>query len=341
MSLILSDISHRYDHELILDGVSLTVAAGEIVCLLGPSGSGKSTLLRIAAGLESLQAGEVRLGDSVLADARHSVPPERRSVGLVFQDHVLFPHLSVADNVAFGLRGISASERQRIVRGRLEEVGLSAFADRYPHTLSGGQQQRVALARALAPEPDAMLLDEPFASVDATLRRRLREDARRALQANGCPAIVVTHDPDEALELADRIAVMIDGRIAQSGEPEALWRAPANRFVAELFGDAQAISGHLEGNRVQTAFGTVAAPPEAALDAGAVQVMVRPGGAQLTPGPGNAEVRDVRFLGDRYLTIVSAGIDNLRTLSVEKPALKRGDPVQVTLRDEEVLVYKG
>ena len=189
VSLIVRDVQHQFGTTDVLADVSLEVEPGEIVCLLGPSGSGKSTLLRIVAGLEPLQHGEIHLDGSIIAAKRASLPPEQRHIGLVFQDHALFPHLSVAENLAFGLQHLPAAERRNLVANLLADIGLTGFDARYPHTLSGGQQQRVALARALAPKPAAMLLDEPFASVDATLRRRLREDARHTLKASNLSLI--------------------------------------------------------------------------------------------------------------------------------------------------------
>ena len=247
--LIVDGVGHSYGDARVLEKVSLSVAAGEIVCLLGASGSGKSTLLRVLAGLEPLQEGWVRYRGERLAEPGREPPPEARNFGFVFQDHVLFPHLTVADNVGFGLRNLPAAERESRIREQLAQVGLSGFADRYPHTLSGGQQQRVALARALAPAPGLMLLDEPFASVDSTLRRRLREDARRTLRASGVPSIVVTHDPEEAMELADRIAVIRGGTIVQDDVPAAVWQNPGDRFIAELFSATDAISGMTEASR--------------------------------------------------------------------------------------------
>ena len=202
MSLGFHNLSHSYGATAVLHDISLTAATGDILCLLGPSGSGKSTLLRLAAGLEQIQQGEITLAGEVLADATHQPPPEQRPVGLVFQDHVLFPHLTVAANVGFGLRSLAKAERKQEVTQALTSVGLDGLERRYPHTLSGGQQQRVALARALATRPQVMLLDEPFAAVDSTLRRALRNAARDALKAANTTTIVVTHDPDEAMALS-------------------------------------------------------------------------------------------------------------------------------------------
>jgi iron(III) transport system ATP-binding protein len=259
-----------------VDDVSLDVAANEVVCLLGPSGCGKTTLLRIAAGLERLQAGEVRIHDRTVADpdAGVWVPPERRQVGLVFQDSALFPHLSVLDNVTFGLDRLRPAERVQRANALLEQLHIPGYADAFPHQLSGGQQQRVALARALAPAPSLMLLDEPFASLDAGLRAQVRDDMLHVLKSSGAGTILVTHDPEEALFMADRIALMRHGRIVQVGEPDELYCRPVSPFVARFFGQVNEIAGVVSGATVATPLGPVAA---GSYDEGRrVRVLLRP-----------------------------------------------------------------
>lgn len=340
VTLKLEQVCHGYGADPVLQGVDLSVSAGEIVCLLGASGSGKSTLLRIIAGLEPLQAGSISFAGAELARPGREPPPEARRFGLVFQDHVLFPHLTVAANVAFGLRGVEAREREARVTKHLRQVGLEGYGNRYPHTLSGGEQQRVALARALAPEPAVMLLDEPFASVDATLRRRLGEDTRRALRTSGVPSIIVTHDAREAMEVADRIAVLHQGRILQDDTPAAVWRTPAVRFIPELLGDSNAIHGVGVANGVDTRFGRVA------LDGVEIQhdepylVIVRAGSVQLSSGAADdPQVVDSRFLGDRHLVILEAGGERLRTLHGTDPEVAPGVRVKLAFDPEGVLVY--
>ena len=339
MALEFRDIGHRYGREAVLRGVSLAAPAGEVTCVLGPSGSGKTTLLRLAAGLEPLQAGCIRLDGEPLAAPGRSPPPEARPVGLVFQDHALFPHRTVGQNVAFGLAGLPPSQRRDVVRKQLEAVALADFAGRYPHTLSGGQQQRVALARALAPAPRVMLLDEPFANVDPTLRRALREDARRALRAAGSVAIVVTHDPDEALELSDRIAVLDAGEVVQAGEPGQLWRRPASLAVAMLFGQSQRLAGTVSSGRVGTAFGD-AGPAAGAEEGAAVDVVVRPTAVALRPDDAGPRVADVRFLGDRYLVLVEAAGETLRASVPALGGLAPGDRVTATFAAEGTFLYR-
>ena len=338
--LSLENISHSYGAARVLEDVNLAVRAGEIVCLLGASGSGKSTLLRIVAGLEPLQHGVVRFDGAELARPGREPPPEERRFGFVFQDHVLFPHLSVADNVAFGLPKRSPDARRERVLAQLRQVGLEAHERRYPHTLSGGEQQRVALARALAPEPAVMLLDEPFASVDSTLRRRLREDARRALRASGVPSIVVTHDAEEAMELADRIAVIDAGTIVQDATPAVVWREPADRFVAEMFNDTGAVAGRGVAGGVETPFGRVEVAGQEVEENARYAVIARAGSVRLAASPaGGARVVDVRFLGDRHVVTLEAGGERLRVLGPGEPDFAVGATVAVAFDSARVLVY--
>ncbi|NDG94187.1 MAG: ABC transporter ATP-binding protein, partial [Gammaproteobacteria bacterium] len=232
MTIEIESLSHAYGSQTILREVSLTVAPGEVLCVLGPSGSGKSTLLRLIAGLEPIQAGRLRIGDSEITVSQ-SVPTEARRVGLVFQDHALFPHMTVAENIRFGLKGRS-EER---INTLLALVELTHFQDRYPHTLSGGQQQRVALIRALANDPIAMLLDEPFANVDVALRTALRDDALGALRKTGTATVLVTHDPVEAMQLGGQILVMDEGRILQQGTSKEVYENPNCTKVAQITND--------------------------------------------------------------------------------------------------------
>ena len=339
MTLEFQGIDHRYGEGEVLRQVSLTARAGEVTCLLGPSGSGKSTLLRLAAGLERLQAGVIRLDGEVLSDAVRQPPPEARPVGLVFQDHVLFPHKTVRENVAFGLRRLAAKARREAAAKHLANVGLGALAERYPHTLSGGEQQRAALARALAPAPKVMLLDEPFASVDATLRRALRERTRRELRRAGAVALVVTHDPEEALELADRIVVLGQGRVVQEGAPAEIWRRPATVAVAAMFGNAQRFAGRAARGAVLTAFGSLDWPAAGRSLVGDVDVLARPAAVSLRKAAAGPHVEDVRFLGDRHLVLVRQGDDVLRASVADARDLAVGTPVAVAFNPNATFVY--
>jgi iron(III) transport system ATP-binding protein len=298
--LALDDVSHRFGARLAVDSVSLSIMPGEIVCLVGPSGCGKSTLLRLAAGLETLQQGRVSINGSVIADSRSSLPPEKRGIGLVFQDYALFPHLSVLDNVRFGLsRRPMAEQRERALTA-LRQVGMDSYAAAYPHALSGGQQQRVALARALAPNPAVLLLDEPFSGLDARLRETIRDQTLHVLKQSGAATLLVTHDPEEAMFLADRIALMRDGRVIQLGAPVELYTRPACIFAASFFGEVNRLSGTVRSGRVETPIGPVPAPGLG--DGTAVTVLIRPEGVRLSQDIGIwpaslARVEASRLLG--------------------------------------------
>jgi iron(III) transport system ATP-binding protein len=252
--------------------VTLAVRSGKLTALLGPSGCGKTTLLRLVAGFEIPDQGTITIKGRVVAGNGQYVPSEARRVGMVFQEYALFPHLSVIDNVAFGLRG-SATKKQARAAEVLSLVGLDGFAARMPHELSGGQQQRVALARALAPRPDVMLLDEPFSNLDAALRTQVRAEVRSILLTAGTTAIIVTHDQQEALSLADEVAVMIDGMIHQIAPPQALYLAPKTRAVAGFIGEANFVPGRAEGGIVRCTLGEL--PITTTLHE-AVEVLIRP-----------------------------------------------------------------
>jgi len=250
--LVVNKVSHRFSKNVALNDISFECKAGEVTCLIGHSGCGKTTLLRLMAGLLPLQSGEIALNGSTLASPSLMVPPELRSVGMVFQEGALFPHMSVIDNVAFGLRGNGAKER---AREWLARVGLSDYADRYPDSLSGGQRQRVALARAMAPEPAVLLFDEPYANLDVPLRRTLRKDARQIIRETGAVGVFVTHDPDEVLAMGDNVVVLDQGVMVETGTPQTLYEAPKSRYTAELFGDPQMIEGVLHDDGVTSPLG--------------------------------------------------------------------------------------
>lgn len=253
MGLVFQNVSHTYGKDRVLSDVSLEANSGEITCLLGPSGCGKTTLLRLAAGLMPLQSGQISLDDMTLATQHRSTPPEKRPVGLVFQEGALFPHMTVEENIAFGIA--AAPDSRERVQSLLKTIDLVGYENRHPHSLSGGQQQRVALARALAPSPSVLLLDEPFANIDSQLRQDLRAETRQTLKASGTAAILVTHDPDEAMEMADRIAILNKGRIVQFGTPRELLSNPVTIDIATLFTRSKIISAKVDGNHLITCFG--------------------------------------------------------------------------------------
>jgi iron(III) transport system ATP-binding protein len=300
-ALRLEQVSHAFGEVVAVDDLTLSIAHGELVCLLGPSGCGKTTVLRIAAGLEALQEGRVLMDDQPVADDKVAVPPEQRAVGLVFQDYALFPHLSVTDNVAFGLRGLSVQDRRNRSLEVLRQVGMAGSAEVFPHTLSGGQQQRVALARALSPAPRVMLLDEPFSGLDSRLRNMIRDETLHLLKESGAATLMVTHDPEEAMFMADRVALMCEGRIAQMGRPTDLYFAPESAFVASFFGEINQLEGVVQGGRVPTPFGEVAAPQHA--EGTAVEILIRPEALRLQPlgAEGAAEVGTARVMASRML----------------------------------------
>ena len=298
----LQGVSKRFGSTVAVADVSLRVDDGELLSLVGPSGCGKSTLLQLIAGLLAPDAGTLRIGGRAVAGDGPFVPPEERGVGLVFQDAALFPHLRVADNVAFGLpRG---GDRSRRVEELLGLVDLGGLAQRYPHELSGGQQQRVALARALAPRPRAVLFDEAFANLDSNLRVRVREQTVEVLRASGAAGVFVTHDQAEALALGDRVAVLSAGRLQQVAEPAEAFHRPANRFVATFLGEADFLPGTSDGAGVRTELGLVPAVLPGA-STGAVEAMVRPHEVQLAADEdGNGQVVRREFRGASYLYTV-------------------------------------
>jgi iron(III) transport system ATP-binding protein len=333
VSLRANALSHDYGAKRALAHVGLSVAAGEIVCLVGPSGCGKSTLLRLIAGLERLQAGSIHLGERLMADHRFSLPPEKRGIGLVFQDYALFPHLSVVQNVRFGLDALPKAARTARAMAALRQVGMEGQADQYPHALSGGQQQRVALARAMAPAPAVLLLDEPFSGLDARLRESIRDETLHVLKQSGAATVVVTHDPEEAMFLADRIALMHEGHIVQLGAPEDLYMRPVSAFAAGFFGETNEMAATpvaLDRNApawcqdalaaVRTPLGVlplscppVLPPPPPGR---AWRAMLRPEGVHLTPDRGGVAtgcvglVEAARFLGRSSLIhLCLAGVD--------------------------------
>jgi iron(III) transport system ATP-binding protein len=275
--LAVSDLYKSFGSQSVLNGIELDVPEGSLTALLGPSGSGKTTLLRVIAGFERSDRGQVVLGGRLVEDTRHALPPEQRGIGYVPQEGALFPHLTVARNVAFG---VPRAQRRRgaNIGELLEMVGLAGLGDRYPHQLSGGQQQRVALARALAIRPSVVLLDEPFTSLDAGLRASVRSDVHDVLRAGGITAVLVTHDQDEALSVADQVAVVRHGVIGQCGTPQELYDRPVDPSMAQFLGDANLVAATMEGDRLTTPFGSLTLRPDSDCrsDAGQVVALVRP-----------------------------------------------------------------
>lgn len=339
--LTLDHVERRYGDTCALAGVSLDIAPAEVVCLLGPSGSGKTTLLRIAAGIEKPTAGRVLINDFEVAGPQRFVPPEKRNVGLMFQDFALFPHLTIRDNVAFGLKSLPREDAAHEAMAALTRVGLERYADDYPHILSGGEQQRVALARAVLPRPSVMLMDEPFSGLDVQLRERLQEETLQLLRETRATCLIVTHAPTEAIRLGDRIAVMRNGRLVQAGKAEELYRNPADLFVARLFSEINEIPFAVQGGALRTPIGTFVVPElsdgdDATLCIRRRSIKVRPAGEGIP-----ARVLHVKFLGDQaVLEIAAQGFERpLLTLVREGEEPSRGDEVGLAIDPESVLVF--
>jgi iron(III) transport system ATP-binding protein len=323
-----------------LDAVSCAVTDGEILCLLGPSGSGKSTLLRVIAGIERPSAGRVVLDGVTVAGPGVFIEPERRHIGMVFQDYALFPHLTVAGNVAFGLRGRPAREVDRIVAAMLERVELRGHSASYPHMLSGGERQRVALARALAPAPRMLLMDEPFSSLDGRLRDQVRQQTLDLLRETRTTTIVVTHDPDEAMQVADRIALLHDGRLEQCGSPEDLYLRPVSRFAARFFGDLNEVPGTCVGGCVQTPLGCFDARNLG--DAAGATVCIRPQDVRIASRPTGVTAHVVRseFRGEvDHLVLAVAGLPRPLTVrAFGRTRFEPGDAVYLDVPRRDVLI---
>jgi iron(III) transport system ATP-binding protein len=326
----------------VVRGVELSAARGEIVALLGPSGCGKTTTLRLIAGFEELDEGSVEIAGRVVATPDRSEPPEKRHVGMVFQDGALFPHLSVGKNVAFGLPRRSGDRTERVADA-LRIVGLAGYEKRMPYELSGGQQQRIALARALAPAPEVILLDEPFSNLDAELRAVVRAEVRQILADAKATAVLVTHDQEEALSLADRVAVMWEGRIVQDASPEELYHRPVNREIGVFVGDAQFVPGEGTGRRVRCELGDL---PTFGAALGPVDVMLRPESLRLAhPADGqeaNATVLTRAFFGHDQLMRIK--LDTGSTLNARLGTyggIRPGDRIHVSVRGAVLTFSKG
>ncbi len=341
--LSFENVSLHYGGLEAVSDVSFELQPGEIVCLLGPSGCGKTTLLRIAAGVEKPQGGRVLLDGHVVASTDVFVPPEKRNVGLMFQDYALFPHLSIIQNVAFGLQNLAKSEMLAEARIALKRVGLQDFENSYPHALSGGEQQRVALARALVPRPAVVLMDEPFSGLDQRLRDSVRHETLILLKETRASSMLVTHDPVEAMGMADRILLMRRGRLVQSGTPDELYRRPVDPEAARFFCDFNELSGRVKSGEVATALGRFAAPGIA--EGQDALVMLRPQGIRRARdgdrSTREAQVLDVRFLGD-HLELTLQFSDLERPILSRIPigaAIAEGDVLAFTIDKDHALVF--
>lgn len=332
----------RLGGRVVLDQFSLSLQPGEIVCLLGESGSGKSTALRVAAGIQPVHGGAVRINGATVSSPGVNLPPDRRGIGLMFQDFALFPHLTVLQNVLFGLRRLARADALAQARAALRRVGLADRESDFPHRLSGGQQQRLALARSVAPRPSVLLLDEPFSSLDARMRETVREETLAVLRETHVTALIVTHDPEEAMVLGDRVALLRHGRIVQIGTPSDVYRNPVDLDAARFFSPMSEIASVVSGAQADTPLGRVATP--GLRDGAAVTVAIRPnGGARMAlngPGTPGRIVSKRDAIGTDICEVSVDGLD--APVGLRQPsdaALRVGQDVFVTLNQEHVLVF--
>ncbi len=350
--LVVEHLSRSFSGQKVVDDVCLEVASGQVTCLLGPSGCGKSTTLRMIAGVERLNGGRIIIDGTEVAGPNGHTPPEARGVGLMFQDFALFPHLTVAENVAFGLKG-DRSAKARRVEELLERVNLHGFAAKHPHQLSGGEQQRVALARALAPRPKVMLMDEPFSGLDNRLRDGIRDTTLDILKEEGAAVVLVTHEPDEAMRMADEIALMRAGRVMQKGAPYNVYNAPVDKAAAAFFSDINVIRGISRGALTDTPFGAFLTPGHA--DGAAVDIVIRPQhlkidfdragrGPNPTPiegTPARGTVVRARYLGRESLVEFRMEFDG-STLTTSVPGVflpKAGTALWLMIRRDRCFVF--
>ncbi len=346
------ELVRRYDGRTVVDHVSLKVQPGQVTCLLGPSGCGKSTTLRMIAGVEMQDEGTIFVDGELICDTVYRVPPERRHIGLMFQDFALFPHLRVGENVAFGLAGDASAKASRVGE-LLERVGLSGYDQNFPHELSGGEQQRVALARALAPRPRIMLMDEPFSGLDNRLRDGIRDETLEILREEDTGVLLVTHEPEEAMRMADDIALMRDGRIVQQGAPYNIYNAPADRDAVAFFSDVNVVRGQARGALVQTPFGQFLSPGMP--DGQEMEIVIRPQHIKLDfdrngkgPSPtisdGTAArgvVQRARFMGSESLVEFRMDYDG-SIFKATVPAVflpKRGTPMWLMIRRDKCFLF--
>lgn len=342
-TLALEHLCQDYGTVRALDDVSFTIRPGEIVALLGHSGSGKSTLLRLIAGLDLPASGRIMIDGREVTGPAHFVPPENRGVGMMFQDYALFPHLTVTQNLEFGLAGVARREADTQAREALARIGLTARGDDYPHRLSGGEQQRVALARALLPRPKILVMDEPFSNLDRRTRDLIRAETNAILRASRTTAILVTHDPDDAMRMADRIMLMEAGRIVQSGTAEDIYRHPASMLAAGFFSDFNEVPGVCNGGRVDTVLGVF--PSSGIAEGAAAAVCIRPQDVRITGTPGEStasgRILSRSFVGDSLLLLLAVnGLDRpLQARVAANATAAIGQTVGIDVATPDVLIF--
>ena len=349
--LEIRNLTRSFGGRRVVDDVSLTVMPGQVTCLLGPSGCGKSTTLRMIAGIETQESGSIWVDGEMICDDNLRVPPEGRGIGLMFQDFALFPHLSVAGNVAYGLKGRASKTRAR-VEELLAKVGMLSHIDNYPHELSGGEQQRVALARALAPRPRIMLMDEPFSGLDDRLRDDIRDETLDVLKAEGTAVLLVTHEPGEAMRMADEIALMRNGKIVQRGAPYNIYNTPVDKDVAGFFSDINSVTAEVNGALAQTDFGRFLVPGVA--DGTVVDIVVRPQhikidfdrhgkglNATIAEGtPARGTVKRARFMG--FESLVEFTLDDGNEMKAIIPSVflpKKGTVLWLMIRRDRCFIF--
>lgn len=347
--LTFDHVSKVYGDRAAIDDLSFEIAPGEVVCLLGPSGCGKTTLLRLAAGIERPTGGRILINDREVAGGERFVQPEDRGVGLMFQDFALFPHLTILDNVAFGLKALPREDARREALAILRRVGLERYGDRYPSILSGGQQQRVALARAIVPRPAVMLMDEPFSGLDVQLRDAMQEETLALIRETRATCMIVTHHPEEAMRLGDRIVVMRSGRLVQMGGAEDLYYRPAALFVARLFSEINEVESRVAEGHIATPFGTL--PANGLASGTPITLCIRERNLSLGPASGNgvsgnaAELKgrilSAKFLGDamRYEVAVEGFEAPLNARIAGGCKWESGSEVRVRIDPGDVLVF--
>ncbi|MGR5444544.1 ABC transporter ATP-binding protein [Vibrio jasicida] len=339
-ALSIKNLTCQYDDQTVLESLSLEVEQGQIVCLLGASGCGKTTLLKAIAGLLPLSSGQMSLNCLTIDDGKNWLPPEQRNIGMIFQDYALFPHLTVAENIAFGLKNESAQQKLMKVEEMLGLVHLKGYGDRYPHQLSGGQQQRVAIARSLAYKPDLLLLDEPFSNIDTQVRHELIREIRKIFKEQGVTAIFVTHSREEAFAFADKMAVMNHGVIEQYGTASELYYQPSSKFVADfLGGGSYLVAKRISDNEYQTHLGVVEANAQQEIQVDdECALLLRPQHVQITADEESAiKVLEQHFMGDHCRYVIDVNGDRLLATSAQ--ALNVGDSVIVKVETQGVLAF--
>lgn len=339
-ALSIQNLTCQYETQTVLESLSLEVEHGEIVCLLGASGCGKTTLLKAIAGLLPLASGVMSLNGLTIDDGQLWLPPEQRNIGMIFQDYALFPHLTVAENVAFGLRDASPAQRQSKVTEMLDLVHLSGLSDRYPHQLSGGQQQRVAIARSLAYKPDLLLLDEPFSNIDTQVRHDLIAEIRKIFKKQGVTAIFVTHSREEAFAFADKMAVMQHGVIEQYGTASQLYFHPSSKFVADFLGGGSYLPAtRVSDSQYQTEFGVLEATAQQMIShGGRCELLLRPQQIRIhSDADSQVTVLEQQFMGDHCRYVIET--QGAKLLATSSQAIQIGEKVAVSIDTQGVLAF--